>query len=153
MLLSPSPAPLHAVSCNSTSPLAANATLHSPNKTFKLRFTDGGRLLVIEGCKGAAKPLWSAGPASVRSCSLPLSLQVLPGGALAITDKHGKVLWHSGTSCMTASSCYSYSLTVGGLVQTRLIRPAAVLDAAGSGPDRPVTLLQCLSHPPLPTRA
>jgi hypothetical protein len=102
---------LAASKCEAVGPLTNGQTMTSPNGLFTLGFKDGGKSLTISDSMG--QDVWKVGPWS--NCAAPLTLKVLPGGDLAVVDKHGQVVWHSMTSCISTSTCYSYAVTVGGV--------------------------------------
>ncbi len=55
--------------------------------------------------------VWSSG--LLRSCVLPLQLELTANGALVVRDRTGTMVWGSQSACSsTVPGCYSYSLRV-----------------------------------------
>jgi hypothetical protein len=95
--------------CEDKPPFTLGMAMSSPSGRYSMQFsTNGKSLTLVDTTTG--EEVWRAGP--FANCTLPLSLQVLPGGDLGLVDSKGQVAWHSQTSCMSTSTCFAYRVTV-----------------------------------------
>jgi hypothetical protein len=101
--------------------------LASPSETFALVLHPSGILRAIH--RATQQTVHQVGP--FTSCQGPFTLQLLPCGALVLSQGSGESVW-SSTSCCLGAGCYSSSLLDDGSLVIRDSSGQQVWSSAGS---------------------